>query len=57
MSSSDVLKQDSGVSWSEPTPINGTGCARPRLLKLAEGPLLLSGGRLCVEDTKDLSLW
>ena len=47
----------SGQTWSAPTPINGTGCARPRLLKLSEGPLLLSGGRLCVEKTKDLSLW
>ena len=39
--------------------MNGTGCARPRLLKLSGGatPLLLSGGRLCVENTKDLSLW
>jgi hypothetical protein len=44
---------------AHPTPISGTGCARPRLLKLAGpmGPLLLSGGRLCVEGTKDLSLW
>ena len=38
-------------------PIPGAGCARPRLLKLAGGPLILSGGRLCVEDTDDISIW
>ena len=49
---------DNGVTWSkEVTPINGTGCARPRLLATEMGPLLMSGGRLCVEDTADISLW
>ena len=27
----------------------GTGCVRPKLLKLKDGPLLLTGGRLCKE--------
>eukprot|EP01052_Picozoa_sp_SAG31_P036740 SAG31_NODE_4630_length_3085_cov_2.376758_2_plen_203_part_00 len=44
-----------GLSWSTPEPIPGAGCARPRLLSLGIGkPLLLSGGRLCVENTTDL---
>jgi hypothetical protein len=38
-------------------PIPGAGCARPRLLKLTGGPLILSGGRLCVESTDDISIW
>ena len=30
------------------TPIEGTGCARPRLLSLGKGkPMLMSGGRMC----------
>jgi hypothetical protein len=37
-------------------PIPGAGCARPRLLKLTGGPLVLSGGRLCVEHTDDISI-
>ena len=33
------------------TAIEGTGCARPRLLSLGVGkPLLMSGGRMCVEN-------
>ena len=53
-----TYSRDGGRTWTTPSPINGTGCARPRLLKLSHGgPLLLSGGRLCVEDTKDISLW
>ena len=36
----------------------GAGCVRPKLLSLGKGkPLLLSGGRLCVENTTDLSVW
>ena len=50
-----------GASWSPPRPIHGAGCARPRLLSLGKAgkaaPLLLSGGRLCTENTTDLSLW
>eukprot|EP01043_Picozoa_sp_COSAG02_P063037 COSAG02_NODE_8836_length_2426_cov_2.305544_2_plen_435_part_00 len=49
---------DNGVSWSRPKPIAGAGCARPRLLSLGTAkPVLMSGGRLCVENTTDLSLW
>jgi hypothetical protein len=36
-----------GVSWTAPRPVPGVGCVRPRLLRLANGPLLLTGGRLC----------
>ena len=47
-----------GLSWSHPEPIAGAGCARPRLLALGVNkPMLMSGGRLCVENTTDLSLW
>lgn len=49
---------DSGDSWSLPRPIHGAGCARPRLLKIEpKGPLLMSGGRLCVENTTGIFLW
>jgi len=46
-----------GRTWSPAVPVRGAGCARPRSLSLPSGPLLLSGGRLCVEGTKDVSLW
>lgn len=46
-----------GVSWSAPRPIEGTGCARPKLKKLTSGVLLLSGGRLCVENKTGIFLW
>ena len=37
------------------TPVAGTGCARPRLLSLGVGKLLLiSGGRVCVENMTGL---
>ena len=36
--------------------IQGAGCARPRLHTMPSG-LLLSGGRLCVEDRTGLYLW
>jgi hypothetical protein len=46
-----------GRSWTRPRPIEGTGCARPRLMRLSGGPLLLSGGRLCVENMTGIFLW
>ena len=52
-----MYSRDDGASWSRAVPIPGAGCARPRLLKLAGGPLILSGGRLCVEKTDDISIW
>ena len=55
------ISTSGGASWSPPRPIHGAGCARPRLLSLGKAgkaaPLLLSGGRLCTENTTDLSLW
>ena len=49
---------DAGSSWTAPRPIHGAGCARPRLLRLEpSGPLLMSGGRLCVENTTGIFLW
>ena len=49
---------DAGVSWSQATPLAGTGCVRPRLLSLGPGaPMLLAGGRLCSEKTAGLYLW
>ena len=53
-----VLSKDKGRSWSEPKPIPGAGCVRPRLLQLPNnGPLLLSGGRLCTENVTDAFVW
>lgn len=43
--------------------MEGTGCARPRLKRLpgdegsSSGPLLLTGGRLCVENKTGIFLW
>jgi hypothetical protein len=48
---------DGGHSWSQPSPMQGLGCVRPKLLLLDDGPLLLTGGRLCVDSTKDILLW
>ena len=42
------ISTNHGHSWSSPQPIDGAGCARPRLLSMGVGgPLLMSGGRLC----------
>ena len=57
MRSAAIYSYNQGKDWTKAVPIKGAGCARPRLLKLAAGPLLLSGGRLCVEDTDDISMW
>lgn len=55
---SQSYSTDLGVSWSLPRPIPGAGCARPRLMLMEpHGPLLLSGGRLCVENTTGIFLW
>ena len=54
---------DGGRTWSAPTEMidiggRGIGVARPRLLMLGgDGPLLLSGGRLYTEHTRDILLW
>ena len=49
---------DSGSTWSRVEAIPGTGCARPRLLSLGPGaPLIMSGGRLCIESMTGLFLW
>lgn len=47
---------DSGRSWSKPVAMNGTGCARPRLLLLGD-TLLLSGGRMRNEGKQGVQLW
>jgi hypothetical protein len=48
----------SGSSWSPAVPLEGTGCARPRLLSLGKGkPMVLSGGRLCTEHMTGLFIW
>jgi hypothetical protein len=44
-----TYSRDSGKTWSPPRPIPGAGCVRPKLLKIPDGPLLLTGGRLCPE--------
>jgi hypothetical protein len=48
---------DGGLSWTPPKPMEGAGCVRPKLKLLASGPLLLTGGRLCVEDAQGVYLW
>ena len=48
---------DHGVTWSDPKAIPGTGCARPRVKQLSGGALLLTGGRLCVENKTGIFLW
>ena len=58
-----AFSTDFGKSFSMPRPIttgNGTGagCVRPHLLLLRPGgPLLMSGGRNCVDSHVDISLW
>jgi hypothetical protein len=44
-----MYSTDNAATWSKPRPIEGAGCVRPRLKRLPSGPLLLSGGRLCIE--------
>jgi hypothetical protein len=51
------FSSDHGVSWSRPKAMLGTGCARPRLKRLDGGALLLTGGRLCVENMTGVFLW
>ena len=48
---------DAGASWSKPVRVPGAGCVRPRLLQIEDGPLVLSGGRFCNNDTTDILLW
>jgi hypothetical protein len=52
-----VFSTDFGRSFTKPREIKGAGCARPRLKSLATGPLLMTGGRLCVENKTGLFLW
>eukprot|EP00038_Savillea_parva_P025505 m.47986 g.47986 ORF g.47986 m.47986 type:complete len:499 (-) comp6947_c0_seq1:76-1572(-) len=46
-----------GATWTFPAPIPGTGCARPRVQRFADGTVILTGGRLCVENTTGIFLW
>jgi hypothetical protein len=56
--------QDLGKTWSKAATLHGMGCVKPRLLPLGawdgfrpanrKGPLILSGGRLCVENVTDI---
>ena len=49
-----------GVTWTKAVMMQGMGCVKPRLLALGawdgfrttgrKGPIVLSGGRLCVEN-------
>ena len=48
---------DNAASWTKPKPIDGAGCVLPRLHNLPSGPLILTGGRLCVEGITGLFLW
>jgi hypothetical protein len=47
---SDDQQTANAASWSKPRVIDGASCVRPRLKRLPSGPLLLSGGRMCVEQ-------
>jgi len=48
---------DGGATWTPPAEMPGMGCVRPRLLSMPGGPLVLSGGRNCVANTKDVTVW
>jgi hypothetical protein len=48
---------DDGASWSRAVNMTGAGCVWPRLLKLDSGPLIMSGARLCVENSSDVFIW
>jgi hypothetical protein len=48
---------DGGASWSFPAELPGLGCVRPKLLHVPGGPLVLSGGRNCLANTRDNMLW
>ena len=53
-----AFSSDLGHSFSKPKFIPNAGCVRPKLQLLsATGPMLLSGGRDCVDRTVDLLLW
>ena len=50
--------RDGGRTWSPVAAAAGApGCAYPKLLALASGPLLLSGGRSIYAGTDDNDLW
>lgn len=52
-----AYSSDGGRSWSTPRPITGAGCVRPHLLSFGSaGGLVLSGGRICVENQTGLYL-
>ena len=52
------ISTSGGLHWSAPRPMHGAGCVRPKLLSLGpSAPVLLSGGRLCVENTTDVDVW
>ena len=53
-----AYSSDGGQSWSTPRPIHGAGCVRPHLLSFGSaGGLVLSGGRICVENRTGLYIW
>jgi hypothetical protein len=52
-----TYSRDDGATWSRAVAMPGAGCVWPRLLRLEAGPLILSGARLCVEHTDDVSIW
>eukprot|EP01050_Picozoa_sp_SAG11_P011838 SAG11_NODE_1281_length_5311_cov_4.192441_4_plen_371_part_00 len=48
---------DFGQSFTRPAPLKGAGCARPRIKRFSSGPLLMTGGRMCVENMTGLFAW
>ena len=48
---------DFGKSFTRPAPLKGAGCARPRIKRFSSGPLLMTGGRMCVENVTGLFAW
>jgi hypothetical protein len=64
---SQSFSSDVGETWSSAKMMNGMGCVDPRLLALGpwdgyhlaarRGPVVLSGGRNCVENVTDIFLW
>ena len=65
-----AFSTDMGLHWTRAEPIQGTGCARPRLLSFpptsqlpdtagssSEAPVLISGGRICYANMTGLFIW
>ena len=52
-----LFSSDQGSTWSAPVSMGqGIGCARPRLMRMDSGSIILSGGRTGPTN-RDILLW